>query len=66
MTVNIQIRDLPEDRLYSAIQNIEHFAMQYPNRVGVRDCCIYTDHKGSAMAVYRTKGGMIVARGERQ
>lgn len=64
--MNIKMVDIPKAERFNALHNIEWFAAEFPDRVGPRDSCAYVTVSGFCMWVYRTKGGMIVARGERQ
>jgi len=57
--INVHIYDVPYKDRYHAMDCAEHFAKQYPDRVGVRNLCVYEQ----TIAVYRTKTGRIVARG---
>lgn len=65
--MDIKMVDIPKAERFNALHNIEGFAAEFPDRIGPRDCCAYRSRaSGFCMWVYRTNGGMIVARGERQ
>lgn len=65
--MNLKMVDIPKIERFNALHNIENFAAEFPDRVGARAYCAYRSRaSGFCMWVYRTKGGMIVARGERQ
>lgn len=63
---DIHIYDVPDDDAVRALQCGAHFAGQYPDRVGVRDLCIYTNGTSVPLYAYRTKSGRIVVRGEKE
>ena len=58
-TINVHVYGVEYKDRYRAIDCAEHFAKQYPDRVGVRNLCVYDQ----GLAVYRTKSGRIVVRG---
>jgi hypothetical protein len=61
-TINVHIYNVPFSEKHRALACAEHFAKQYPDRVGVRNLCLYD----CGLAVYRTKGDRIVVRGAKQ
>jgi hypothetical protein len=63
--VNITLTDVPEREIQTAIVRVMHFARQWPDRVGARDCCIYgaPSQIDTPMSVYRTPKGRLVVKG---
>lgn len=60
---DVQLRNVAVNLLHRAVDIGTHFAMQYPDRVGIRSCAIYGDVGEPAFIAYRTRAGMIVVRG---
>jgi len=62
---NITFNNIPEDEIQTAIVRVVHFAGQWPDRVGVRECCIYgaANPSHSTMRVHRTPTGRLVVTG---
>ena len=60
---NVHIYDVPDDKMHLALDRGAHFAMQYPDRVGIYNLCVYGN---GDMVAYRTKKGRIVVRGYAQ
>ena len=63
MMLNIHIYDVAEDDAAIALMRGQLFAAEFPNRVGSGQLAIYGVEP--SMAVYRTKSGRIVVRGEK-
>jgi len=55
--------EVDQELLHSAVNVAESFAKEFPDWVGVRNCCIYGVGVDSVVYAYRTKGGTIVVRG---
>lgn len=61
---DIRLWNVPEDHMSWGLQCAKHFGMQYPDRIGVRRGCGYTNKITSvSVYAYRTKSGQIVVRG---
>ena len=61
-TINVHLKDIPYLMRYQALDAAENFAMQYPERVGVRNASVYRALNAvDSIYVYRTKAGRIVA-----
>lgn len=60
--INVRLWNIPFGKRHQALDHAEHFAKQWPDRVGVSQIVAYSrgDHWFS---VYRTKSGQIVVRG---
>ena len=63
MMANMNIRDVADNLVHRAVDIGAHFAAQYPDRVGIRDCVIYGRKDEPAFIAYRTRAGTIVVRG---
>jgi hypothetical protein len=59
---NVQLRNIHPDNMHHALDTGIHFAMQYPDRVGIRSCVLYAPKFGPMLIAYRTKSGAIVVR----
>ena len=62
---NITFNNIPEDEIQAAIVRVIHFAGQWPDRVGARECCIYgaVNPSHPTMRVHRTPTGRLVVTG---
>ena len=64
--VNIHVYDVAFENMHWAMDCGAHFAMQYPDRIGVRSLCAYSkDEYRTTVSAYRTRSGRIVVRGNR-
>lgn len=63
---DIRIYDVPDDQVQDALRCAINYAMQYPDRVGVSQICVYTHERHDPITCHRTKRGQIVARGTTQ
>ena len=63
---NLRIYDMPLELTSLALDIAKRFARAYPDRVGIRNGVGHSLFSGKTykLYVYRTKGGMIVVRGE--
>lgn len=61
-TIDVHLRKVPYLMRYQALDAAEHFAKQYPDRIGVRNGSGYRAlNAADGIYVYRTKAGRIVA-----
>jgi hypothetical protein len=61
--VNITFNNIAEGEIQTAILRVTHFAGQWPDRVGARNCCIYGVPGPTSMSVHRTPTGRLVITG---
>ena len=59
--LDVHIYDVPDEDAATALMRAQQFAAQFPDRIGIRQCAVYG--LGTSMAVYRTRSGRIVVRG---
>jgi hypothetical protein len=63
--VNVHLNGIPLDTMHTALEVCKSFAMQYPDRVGIRSLVVYTKDYANTpynFVVYRTRKGRIVIR----
>ena len=63
---NLRIYDMPEKYVVRAMALALRFSKEFPDRIGYRNYipCALNEKNGYTLCVHRTKGGMIVVRGE--
>ena len=60
--INVHLDGVPYTERFTALAIAEHFAMQYPDKVGQYNGCAYAPKDTTSFYAWRTKGGRIVVR----
>ena len=62
LDIDIRLWGVKYEDLIRALRIGEHFAGQHPDKIGSRNCSVYTSEGKDALYAYRTPGGQIVVR----